>query len=113
MIKLTLNQAMISDVSRLFAALGDPTRLGLLLRLGAEGPLSITALSRDAAVSRQAITKHLEALAGAGLASSFRRGRERLWRFEPGRLEEARLQLDRLSRQWDEALGRLKLFVEE
>lgn len=105
--------ARILAAAPLFAALGDPTRLGLLLRLGAEGPLSITALSRDAAVSRQAITKHLEALAGAGLASSFRRGRERLWRFEPGRLEEARLQLDRLSRQWDEALGRLKLFVEE
>src|SRR5665213_2837177 len=42
-----------------FAALGDPTRLGLVARLGAEGPLSIARLSDGATVTRQAVSKHL------------------------------------------------------
>ena len=84
-----------------------------LPKLGSVGPRSISQLSHGSHLTRQAITKHLETLAGAGLASSFRRGRECLWRFEPARLAQARLQLDRISAQWDEALGRLKRFVED
>ena len=101
------------EAAPLFAAMGDPTRLDLLMRLSTQGPLSITALSSGGRVSRQAITKHLEVLSGAGLVWSRRRGRECLWEFEPRRLEEARMHLERLSRQWDEALGRLRRFVED
>ena len=42
-----------------------------------------------------------------------RRGRERLWALEPEPLEEARRCLDQISSQWDDALSRLKQFVEE
>jgi DNA-binding transcriptional ArsR family regulator len=70
-----------------FAALGDATRLRLVVRLSVDGPLSIARLSEGAGVTRQAITKHLHALADAGLAQDSRRGRERIWELDPGRLE--------------------------
>jgi DNA-binding transcriptional ArsR family regulator len=95
-----------------FAALGDKTRLHLVSRLCAGGPLSITRLSDGVDVTRQAITKHLNILAGAGLVRDIRIGRERLWEIETRRLEEARRCLDRISGQWDEALARLKSAVE-
>jgi DNA-binding transcriptional ArsR family regulator len=96
----------------LFAALGDETRLRLLGRLSSGGPGSIAQLSAKAHVSRQAITKHLEILSEAGLVRSERRGRERIWELEPKRLDAAHEYLDRISRQWDGALQRLKTFVE-
>jgi DNA-binding transcriptional ArsR family regulator len=97
----------------LFAALGDPTRLRLVRRLSSEGPLSITRLTEGEEVTRQAVTKHLEVLAGAGLVRGARKGRERLWRIDPRPLDEARRFLDDVSRRWDDALARLKLLVEE
>ena len=98
-----------------FAALGDETRLRLVTRLCTEGPLSIVHLSAGVPVTRQAVTKHVHALAAAGLVRSRRRGRQRqrFWELEPRRLQEASRYLDRISQQWDGALGRLKAFVEE
>jgi DNA-binding transcriptional ArsR family regulator len=96
-----------------FAALGDPTRLALLDRLSTAGPLSIARLTAGSQKTRQAITKHLHVLAGAGLVRDARRGREHRWELDPERLGQARRSLDRISRQWDEALARLKAFVEE
>lgn len=107
-----ISPAKVRDAAPLFAALGDATRLGLLVSLCSSGPLSVTRLSATFEVSRQAITKHLEVLAEAGLVRSSRQGRERIWSFEPKRLDDAHRYLERLSRQWDDALGRLKAFVE-
>lgn len=97
----------------LFAALGDKTRLTLLAKLSAEPLLSITHLTRGARISRQAVTKHLRILEDAGLVRGIRRGRESLFQLEPDSLNEARDTLERISRQWDHALARLKAFVEE
>ena len=96
----------------IFAALGDETRLRLVARLGADGPLSIARLTAGTDVTRQAVTKHLYVLADAGLARGTRQGRERLWALEPAPLEDARRFLDLISQRWDEALGRLKASVE-
>ena len=101
------------DEAPLFAALGDRTRLRLVTRLCTEGPLSIAQLHAGTEVTRQAITKHLMALADVGVLRSERRGRECLWRLEPRRLDEARRCLERISQQWDSALDRLRAFVEE
>jgi len=106
------NAAFPADSAPLFAALGDETRLRLVQRLCDEGPLSIMRLSTDAEVTRQAITKHLEVLAGAGLVSDRKAGRERVWRLEPMRVEEARYWLGRISEQWDAAIERLRAHVE-
>lgn len=102
-----------AEAAPVFAALGDPTRLALLDRLSAAGPLSITRLTMGSTVTRQAVTKHLRVLASAGLVRDRRRGREHLWELEPDRLAEAKHYLDQISEQWGEALGRLKAFVEE
>ena len=102
----------VRDAVPLFAALGDETRLRLLIRLSSGGPGSITQLSAKSDVSRQAITKHLRVLSDAGLVRSSWRGRERVWDLEPRRLGDAHDYLERISRQWDEALLRLKDFVE-
>lgn len=106
-------RARVEDAAPLFAALGDETRLRLLSSLSSGGPRSITRLSADTPVSRQAITKHLRVLSDAGLVKSARRGREHVWDLEPRRLAEAHRHLDRISKQWDDALDRLKLFVED
>ena len=103
----------VRDAAPLFAALGDETRLRLLIRLSSGGPGSITQLSAKSDVSRQAITKHLQVLSNAGLVRSSRRGRERVWDLDPKRLDDAHAYLERISRQWDEALDRLKAFVED
>lgn len=97
----------------IFAALGDETRLALVQRLGNDGPLSIARLTDGANVTRQAVTKHLQVLADAGLVRDEWRGRERLWAFEGEPLAEARRCLEVISSQWDHALARLQAFVEK
>lgn len=105
--------AQVRDAAPLFAALGDETRLRLLGRLSSDGPESIARLCAKSDVSRQAITKHLLVLSEAGLTRSTRRGRESIWQLEPKRLADAHEYLERISQQWDDALGRLKQLVEE
>jgi DNA-binding transcriptional ArsR family regulator len=97
----------------IFAALGDETRLRLVLRLCDGGPMSISRLTAGTRVTRQAISKHLRVMEGAGLVRSSRRGREKLWQLERRRLVDARHYLEIISKEWDEALGRLKKFVEQ
>ena len=96
-----------------FAALGDETRLALVARLGAGGPLSIAQLTEGSDVTRQAITKHLNVLADAGLVRDSWQGRERIWEFDVQRLDDARRYIDEISEQWNRALLRLKSFVED
>ena len=103
----------LAGAAPVFAALGDVTRLGVVARLCQEGPQSIAHLSEGAGVTRQAVTKHLEALSAAGLVRDHWSGRERIFQLEPRRLELARLELDRISDQWDAAIGRLQAFIEE
>jgi DNA-binding transcriptional ArsR family regulator len=102
----------LPDAAPLFAALGDTLRLGLLGRLSADGPLSIRRLSEGTGVTRQAVTRHLEALGRVGLVRDARRGRERVFSLDAKRLEIARQYLDRVAAQWDAAAARLKAFVE-
>jgi len=96
-----------------FAALGDPQRMVLVSRLSQRGPLSLTDLAEGGAITRQAVTKHLRVLEAAGLARSARSGRETMWQLDRRPLATARDQLDLIARQWDEAIGRLRRFVED
>jgi DNA-binding transcriptional ArsR family regulator len=96
----------------LFAALGDETRLGLVVCLCKKGPLSIAKLTAGSAITRQAVTKHLRVLAEAGLVRGTRDGRESVWELQPRRLEDGRRYLERISGQWDDALERLRKLVE-
>lgn len=96
-----------------FAALGDPTRLALVTKLGDGSRQSISRLASGSKLTRQAVTKHLRVLESAGLVRSTERGRERLFELAPQHLADAQAFLATISRQWDEALARLKAFVEE
>ncbi len=96
----------------IFAALGDETRLAIIVRLSSGAPQSIAALTDGAGVTRQAVTKHLHVLGDAGLVRSVRQGREHLWALEPDAIVVARRHLENISAQWDHALSRLKAFVE-
>ena len=97
----------------IFAALGAETRLELLEKLCAGPAQSIWQLTEGSTLTRQAITKHLRVLETAGVVHSVRVGRESRFEFRLEPLREARSYLERVSAQWDDALGRLKTFVEK
>lgn len=105
--------AKAQSVAPLFAALGDETRLQVLLRLSRRGRGSIAEVGEGVSVSRQAVTKHLNVLAKAGFVQGERHGREHVWRLRPERLKEVQAWLDRVSREWDGSLQQLQRFVED
>ncbi|MFZ0496639.1 MAG: helix-turn-helix domain-containing protein [Methylocella sp.] len=95
-----------------FAALGDETRLSIVTKLCRGQPQSISQLTKGSKLTRQAITKHLRVLETAGVVHSVRSGRESLYEYEPEPVEEIKIYLDLVSKQWDQTLARLKIFVE-
>jgi DNA-binding transcriptional ArsR family regulator len=101
------------ELAPVFFALGDRTRLRLIAVLCAGGVFSIAQLTANTQITRQAVTKHLQVLAEAGLVRDVKLGRERLWQFDPAQLEAARRSLEIIGRQWEQALGKLKAFVED
>ena len=102
----------LHDSAPIFAALGDEVRLRLVAALCLGGAMSITQLTSGTDISRQAVTKHLNVLAAAGLVRDVKMGRERLWEFEPTQLDQAMRFLQSIARQWDHALAKLKATVE-
>lgn len=105
--------AALGDRAPVFAALGDKTRLALLANLSDGRPRSISELSKDSRLTRQAITKHLRVLESAGVVHSERSGRESRFELDPRPIAELRDYLDAVSEKWDQALSRLKAFVED
>jgi DNA-binding transcriptional ArsR family regulator len=95
-----------------FAALGDETRLSLVAKLCGGQPRSISQLTEGSKLTRQAITKHLRVLESVEIVHSVRTGRESLFEFDPKSIEEIKKYLDLVSEQWDQALSRLKSFVQ-
>jgi DNA-binding transcriptional ArsR family regulator len=96
-----------------FAALGDETRLLLVAKLCGGQLYSISQLTQGSKMTRQAITKHLRVLERVGIVHSVRAGRESRFQFDPQPIEGMKEYLDLVSRQWDQALSRLKSFVED
>ncbi|MFZ3341143.1 MAG: helix-turn-helix domain-containing protein [Terriglobales bacterium] len=95
-----------------FAALGDETRLALVVKLADGRAHSISKLTRGTQLTRQAITKHLRVLEGAGMVHCARAGRESLFEFNPQVVIGLKEYIDLVSGEWDRALGRLKDLVE-
>ena len=96
-----------------FSALGDETRLALVAKLCGGRPYSISQLTQGTKLTRQAITKHLRVLESVGIVHRVRSGRESRFEFDPQPMEGIKEYLDFVSAQWDQALSRLKAFVEE
>ncbi|MFC5498932.1 ArsR/SmtB family transcription factor [Caenimonas terrae] len=101
-----------ADLASVFFALGDETRLRLVAVLCAGGAFSIAQLTATTAITRQAVTKHLQVLADARVVKDVKVGRERLWQLDPAQIDDARRSLEVIGRQWDQALGKLKASVE-
>jgi DNA-binding transcriptional ArsR family regulator len=96
------------DSDAVWAALADPTRRRLLDQLSTDGPLSATELAPAYRMSRQAVVKHLGALADAGLLVAQRRGREVRYGLRPGSMTSATTWLQRVGDRWDRRLAALE-----
>jgi DNA-binding transcriptional ArsR family regulator len=102
-----------ASLAPLFAALGDSTRLYVLVRLGDGQSRSIAELTEGTGLSRQGVSKHLTILERVGVIASERLGRESRYAICPGAFDEARRYLEQASRQWDDAIDRLRKHVEK
>lgn len=94
-----------------FSALGDATRREVIRALSERGPATATGLAARLPVTRQAVTKHLAALADAGLVTCVRRGREKLYRLSPEPLTDAMTWMAQVGAQWDERLANLRSYL--
>jgi DNA-binding transcriptional ArsR family regulator len=90
-----------------FSALGDPTRRELLEQVATRGEATATELAAALPITRQAVAKHLNVLAGAGLVQPRRAGRETRYAPTPEPLGEAIAWMADLGAQWDTRLARL------
>jgi DNA-binding transcriptional ArsR family regulator len=100
---------MRRDPGRVFDALGDPTRREVVAHLARLGSASPTQIAETLPISRQAVSKHLAALADAGLVTFERSGRETRYRITPGPLTDAVSWMVSVGSDWDrrlESLGR-------
>ena len=100
-------------VADVFAALGDHTRLSLLLKLSDASPQPIGRLAAGTGLTRQGVAKHVRVLEGAGLVYRTPKGRETLVHCRREPLDQASACLDAIARQWDHALQRLRRLVED
>lgn len=112
MSRTTRSHTAVQRHAPVFAALGDRTRLSLVTNLSSGLPRSISQLTKGSRLTRQAITKHLRVLERAGIVHGMRTGRESLFRLDPKPIEGIKEYLNFVSEQWDQALARLKAFVE-
>jgi DNA-binding transcriptional ArsR family regulator len=96
----------VDGADAVFGALADPTRRALLSRIAAH-PATATELAGGLPISRQAVVKHLGALAEAGLLERERAGREVRYRVTPAPLTDAVSWIAEVGSQWDERLATL------
>jgi len=102
-----------SALDRTFAALADPTRRALVMRLAGEPGVSVSALAAPFSVSLPAIMKHLDVLSDAGLVARSKTGRTVACRLDAEPMRDAFEWLNRYEKFWSERLNRLAAFLEE
>jgi len=101
-----VKQVVNQSLDRVFQALADPTRRGLVERL-VRGPASVSELSRPLAMSLPAVMQHLQVLEDAGLVRSEKTGRVRTCRIEPDALRAAEAWVTGQRTAWETRLDRL------
>jgi len=101
------------DASRVFHALGDPTRRALLEKLS-EGPASVSRLARPFDISLAAIVQHLQVLEECGLVHSHKVGRVRTCRMQSAGLSVLEAWIRERRSLWERRFDRLgELLAEE
>ncbi|PKL34268.1 MAG: transcriptional regulator [Spirochaetae bacterium HGW-Spirochaetae-10] len=108
-----LTPAKAQAFAAVFAALGDETRLSIVARLADGRPQSISTLTANTELTRQAVSRHLRVLEDVGLVQSKRSGRETLFEIDLRPFKDMNDYMNLVSSKWDQALGRLKSFVEQ
>jgi DNA-binding transcriptional ArsR family regulator len=91
-----------------FGALADPTRRSLLAAIADQPSVTATELAAELPITRQAVLKHLTALADAGLLDRERSGREVHYRVTPEPLSDAVSWMAEVGGQWDGRLAALQ-----
>jgi DNA-binding transcriptional ArsR family regulator len=100
------------QADRLWAALGDPTRIRLLDLLLERGEATASALAGELPITRQAVSKHLAVLERDGLVTAHRSGREVRYAVREERLDQAGAALARTAARWDTRLSTIKKMAE-
>lgn len=98
-------------VDRTLAALADPTRRGVIERLG-RGSASITELAEPYGISLTGMKKHVRVLEDAGLVATAKVGRTRLCSLGPRRLDDVTEWIALYRRMLDERLDRFGELLE-
>ena len=100
-----------SELDHTFSALADPTRRGVLERLG-RGPATISELASPTGMSLTGFKKHVRILEEAGLVTTEKRGRTRHCYLGPRRLEDVGGWVESYRRAWDDRFERLDDIIE-
>jgi DNA-binding transcriptional ArsR family regulator len=101
-----------SQLDRTFAALVDPTRRAILVRLEKEESVSIGELARPFPIKLPAVMKHLDVLGTAGLITRSKKGRTVAVRLAPEAMQDAMNWLRRYERFWSASVDRLAAYAE-
>jgi DNA-binding transcriptional ArsR family regulator len=96
----------------LWSAIGDPSRRRVLDLLVRDGEASASSLAGQVPFSRQAVSKHLAVLEGAGLVSHRKQGREVLYQVDAAHLDRASRAMAEIASQWDRRLNTIKRLAE-
>ena len=96
-----------------YSAIGDPTRRALLLRLAAEGERNVSELLEPLSISQPAVSKHLRILREAGLVTSRKRGRLRLYALDARRLRQVHEWVSHFEKYWDQKLDALGEYLDQ
>jgi len=95
-----------------FAAIADPTRRAILLRLSA-GDATVTELAEPFDMSMPAISKHLKVLERAGLVERGRDAQRRPCRLRASPLQGAADWIERYRTLWEARLERLDVYLQQ
>jgi DNA-binding transcriptional ArsR family regulator len=99
-------------LDRVFAALSDPARRGMVERLSS-GPASATQLATDHAMTLSAVVQHLKVLEASGLVASRKAGRVRTFTVEPEALGAAQRWIEDRKRAWHRDLDQLEALLRQ
>ncbi len=99
-------------LDRAFAALSDPTRRAIIIRLS-RGDASVGDLAQPFAMSLPAISKHVRVLEGAGLISRRREGRTQRCTLVPERMARAAAWIEQNRLAWERRFDRLAVHLQE
>ncbi|MBB4478035.1 ArsR/SmtB family transcription factor [Rhizobium etli] len=99
-----------ADLDRMFHALSDRSRRGMIDRLG-RGPASVTELAAPLAVSLPTVMKHLQVLEDSGLVFSEKSGRVRTYRLQQDAFAAVERWVEQRKTRWTTAFDRLDQFL--